>query len=309
MHVAPSARVDEARDAAATTVGIVIRTLNESELIGMCLETLGGQRTRHKIEILVVDSGSTDTTVEIAEAHGVRVVHLSPDDFDYSRALNVGIGELRAELVISLSAHAIPLDDDWVETLAAPFEDPQVAGVTCRQVPWPDAPWREVQRLGRMFGTARRVCTSESAAGLTFSNAASAIRREVWREQPFTLPAAEDQEWADRVLAAGWSLVYEPAASVYHSHQENPRAQARRLIDINRVHPANRGPRTRRKTLREAAGLLYRDGSAILALHAPVRRKVVNLADLLCMVCFYVADFSRAGTTAERRREDSTRPV
>jgi rhamnosyltransferase len=288
-------------DSRATTVGVVIRTLDESELIATCLEVLQAQRSGHELDVVVVDSGSTDATVDIAESCGVRVIHVPPDKFDYSRALNVGIEALRGELLMILSAHAIPVGDGWLEAMTAPFSDASVAGVASRQLPWPDAPWREVQRLGRMFGDARQVYAPESPDGLTFSNAASCIRRSVWRDEPFTLPAAEDQEWAERVVASGWKLVYEPAAAVYHSHAESPRAQARRLIDINRVR-ADGESRTLRRTLREAAGLLYRDGSAILALDESVWRKVVHLGDLVCMVSFYVKDFASAGTTAERRR-------
>ena len=286
------------------TIGVVIRTLNESELIGRCLDTLARQRTPHRLDILVVDSGSTDSTVQLAEAHGARVMHLDAGDFDYSKALNAGIEATDGELAISLSAHAIPLDSGWIEAMAAPFADPRVAGVTCRQVPWPDAPWREVQRLGHTFGETGRAFERADGDEVLFSNAASCVRRSVWRERPFTLPAVEDLDWARRVTEAGWIVIYEPAAAVYHSHRESPRAQARRLIDINRVHVTDED-RTRRRTLREAAGLLYRDGTSILALDQPPRRKAAELAELVRTASYYVTDFSRSGTTAELRRRDA----
>jgi rhamnosyltransferase len=282
------------------TVGVVIRTLNESALIGRCLETLHGQQPGFDLDVLVVDSGSTDDTVAIAEAHGARVLHMRPDDFDYSKALNVGIEAVRGDLVVLLSAHAIPTGDRWLERMLAPFADPAVAGVASRQVPWPDAPWDEVRRLAATFGDAPRRYTRDGAEAPVFSNAASAVRRGVWRDEPFTLPAAEDLEWARRVIAAGWTVVYEPAAAAYHSHAESPRAKARRLIDVNRVG----GPRTRARTLREAAGLTVRDARAILRLDEPPRRKAAHLAHAVGVAAFYVVDFSRTGTTAERRRED-----
>lgn len=284
------------------SVGVVIRSLDESELIGRCLETLRAQRRDFDLDILVVDSGSTDATVEIARSHGARIVELAPGDFDYSRSLNVGIDEVRGDLVVSLSAHAIPIDEGWLEAITAPFERPDVAGVSTRQVPWPDAPWQEVKRLTHAFTEAPRTYSRADATGLLFSNAASAIRRSVWREHPFTLPAVEDLEWAQRVVAAGWSIVYEPRTAVYHSHRESPRAQARRMIDINRVNDAKRTPL---RTLREAAGYLRRDASSIFTLDDPAGRKLAYLAELVRTVWFYVIDFSRAGTTAERRRGDS----
>ena len=281
-------------------LGVVIRTLNEAALIGTCLETLRRQQSEFELDILVVDSGSTDGTLEIVRSHGVRTHELPPGDFDYSSSLNLGIESVAGELVVILSAHAVPVGDRWVATITAPFADPQVAGVTARQLPWPDAPWREVLRLGRVFGQERRVFSPGDDHDLVFSNAASCIRRDVWRSHPFTLPAAEDLDWAARVVAAGHSIVYEPTAAANHSHLESPRAQAQRLIDVNRI--ASAGARTRRRTLREAAGLLYRDSGSILGLDEPPRRKLAHLVELTQTVGFYVIDFSRSGTTAERRR-------
>ena len=294
-----------AKGTSARTVGIVIRTLNESELIRRCLETLAAQSGDFDLDVLVVDSGSTDATLEIAQAHGARITTLAPGDFNYSKALNLGIEQVRGEIVVSLSAHAIPVDDDWLERATAHFADPKVAGVFTRQVPWPGAPWQEVHRLQHQFGSTPRTYSNGDAAEVVFSNAASAIRRTAWSDQRFTLPAVEDIDWAQRVVSAGWLIVYEPDVSVFHSHHEDPRAQAQRLIDINRVLDSETVPRTRRRTLRDAAGLLFRESRKILGLDEPLVRKVSYLSDLVRTVWYYVVDFSRGGTTAERRREDS----
>lgn len=284
------------------TVGVVIRTLDESELIGRCLESLHGQRGGFGLDVLVVDSGSADDTVAIARSHAAQIYELAPGDFDYSKALNVGIEQVRGEFVVSISAHAIPVDDGWLERVTAPFADPRVAGVSSRQVPWPDAPWQEVRRVTQAFGHTPLTFRDGARDEILFSNAASVIRRSVWEEHPFTLPAVEDLDWARRVVAAGWSIVYEPGCAVFHSHNESPRAQARRMIDINRVNDVER---TRARTLREAASYLRRDGRWILRLDEPVARKLGHLAELVGTVWFYVVDFSRSGTTAERRREDA----
>ena len=286
------------------TIGIVIRTLNESELIGRCLEILHRQEGPFELDILVVDSGSTDATLEIARAHGARIVELPPSDFDYSTALNTGIDRVEGDVIMSLSAHAIPLDEHWLQRMTVPFEDGRVAGVASRQIPWPNAPWHEVQRLQDQFGNARRVYSAADLGEIVFSNAASGISRSVWRDEPFTLPAVEDIEWARRVVSAGWTIVYEPEAGVYHSHAESARAQARRLIDIGRVADGEDALRGNRRTLREACGFVYRNFKAIFALDEALRQKIFHLVYVLRVACYYVLDFSRSGTTAERRRED-----
>lgn len=274
-------------------------------MIGRCFECLRNQRGQFELDVVVVDSGSTDSTLEIARTHEARIVEISPGDFDYSKALNVGIQEARGEIVVSISAHAIPVGHEWLERMIAPFEDNGVAGVSCRQVPWPNAPWREVQRLRDQFGESGCVYRRYNREEILFSNAASAIRRAVWIHEPFTLPAVEDLDWAQRVVELGWSIVYEPRAAVYHSHHENAREQARRLIDINRVYHTEAGANARRRTLREAAGLFVRDSRSILKLDEPLGRKLGHLAELVRVAGYYVVDFSRSGTTAERRREDA----
>jgi rhamnosyltransferase len=286
-------------------IGVVIRTLNESALVGRCLEMLDRQRGGFDLDVLVVDSGSTDATREIARDLGARVVELQPTQFDYSKALNLGIEEVTGELVVILSAHAIPVDEQMLEKLVAHFDAPAVAGVAARQVPWPDAPWQEVHRLRDQFAKTRREYSRGDDANIVFSNACSCIRRSVWAAEPFTLPAVEDLEWAERVVAAGWKIVYEPEATVYHSHDEGPRAQAQRLIDMNRVADGETRRRTARRTAREAAGLVVRDSRRVLALDEPLRRKPGYVADVLRVAWYYLLDFSRAGTTAERRRESS----
>jgi rhamnosyltransferase len=291
--------------ATARRVGVLIRTLNESELIATCLETLGRQQPGFDLDVVVVDSGSTDSTVELARAAGARIIEIAPADFDYSRALNVGLEQLDTELVVLLSAHAIPVDGRWLERMTAPFSDPRVAGVSSRQIPWPGAPWWENERLRRAFGDTSERYQGAAGEDILFSNAASCIRMSAWRAEPFTLPAAEDLEWAKRVVAADWKVVYEARASVYHSHDEGPRAQARRMIDINRVHSGGIG---RARVIRQAIGLLARNAGTIARLDEPLRQKPGYLADLLRMVWFYAVDFDRSGTTAERRRADIPSP-
>lgn len=280
-------------------IGVVIRTLNEAEHIATCLQTLARQRPGFDLDTLVVDSGSTDATVALARAHGARVHEISPDAFDYSKAINVGMEQVRGDLVVILSAHAVPVDDDWLASMVAPFADARVAGVASRQIPWDGAPLREVLRLAREFPETGRTYAEPDGEPVLFSNAASCVRRSVWREQPFTLPAAEDIEWARRVVDAGWRVVYQAEAAVHHSHDESPRAQAQRMIDVNRI---GDDARTLRRTLRDAAGILYRDSRRIAAFDEPFTRKLRHLGELVQTVFFYVIDFSRAGTTAERRR-------
>jgi glycosyltransferase involved in cell wall biosynthesis len=288
-----------------SVVGVVIRTLNESELLGTCLTTLRSQEGAFELDVIVVDSGSTDATIEIARSHGARVLEVSPADFDYSTSLNAGLAQVQGDLAVILSAHAIPVGRGWLLRMTEPFTDPHVAGVACRQVPWPDAPWQEVHRLRHQFPESS-FTVADDPSGVVFSNAASVIRLDVWRAEPFSLPAAEDVEWAQRVVERGWQIVYTADVAVRHSHDEGPRAQALRMIDLHRVLDDGHSPRSLWRTVREAGGFVVRDSRKIVALEdQTVRRKLAHLVELLRMAWYYVDDFSRSGSTAERRRADS----
>lgn len=290
----------------AASVGVVIRTLNESELLGTCLESLRRQRGGFDLDIVVVDSGSIDSTLEIAKLHRARILEVPPEDFDYGTALNLGFDEVVGEIVVVLSAHAIPTDDNWLQTMVAPFDDPKVAGVSSRQLPWPNASWKEVHRLHAQFGETRQLYNARNPDEPTFSNAASAIRFTVWRQHPFISTwAAEDMEWARRVIDLGWTIVYEPRASVLHSHDEDPRSQARRWIDIRRAQDGCE-QRSLLGRARDAGGLVYRDVRSILALDVPPRRKSGYVHAVLSTAYHYVVEYNRAGSTAERRRNQGT---
>ena len=232
---------------------------------------------------------------------------MPPAAFDYSKALNAGIDEVRGELVVVLSAHAIPIGDDWLDRMTRPFADPRVAGVASRQVPWPDAPWHEVHRLRervRRDGLTR----PWTITTVVFSNAASVIRRDAWRDQPFALPAAEDRRLGGRrSLSAGWTIVYEAGAAV---SPLAPREPSRARVADDRLPPRPRRDRTPRTRLAnrsaKPAALVVRDGRRIIALEDQTAgRKLAHLVELIRLAWYYVIDFSRSGTTAERRRAGS----
>ncbi|HEX9090947.1 MAG TPA: glycosyltransferase family A protein, partial [Anaerolineales bacterium] len=105
---------------------IVIRAFNEQGHITRLLEGIG-QQSINDIETILVDSGSTDGTVQVASNYPVRIVHVSPEEFTFGFSLNQGVAHAQGELVVIASAHVYPVYPDWLEHLLAPFSDPQVA--------------------------------------------------------------------------------------------------------------------------------------------------------------------------------------
>jgi len=133
----------------------------------------------------------------------------------------VRIAAASGEIVVALSAHALPTSKTWLANLIEPFKDPAVGGVYGRHVPRSNATPFE------LFGMWLSGVTSETPRRQTrdmmFSNANGAVRRHLALEHPFdeTLPGAEDLAWADWIVRHGWVVCYQPAAAVYHSHGES----------------------------------------------------------------------------------------
>jgi rhamnosyltransferase len=202
-------------------VSIVIRAKNEARFIGETLEAIGRQEGVGRVEVIVVDSGSTDGTQDIVRGFPARLIEIPPETFTYGRALNVGVAAALGGVVVSLSAHSLPAHERWLANLVRNFADARVAGVYGRQIPRANASFFDLfgMALSGVTSTRRRWQEKD----MMFSNANGAFRRQLCRIFPFDerLLGAEDLAWAHVVQGQGYAVVYEPGAPVYHSHRES----------------------------------------------------------------------------------------
>lgn len=196
----------------ARTASIIIRTKNEEEGLARTLDGVFSQSIPPH-EVIIVDSGSVDRTLEIARCYPVRVVHVPVEQWGYGRAINVGAAVATGEILVCLSAHCPAINRSWLANLLCHFGDPTVAAV-----------WGPGIRPGRSLHPPQPPSRQEPGTynvhnrlwGL--SNGNSALRRSLWQEFPFdeTLPAAEDKAWGREAMSRGYSIVHDPAAAVTH---------------------------------------------------------------------------------------------
>jgi rhamnosyltransferase len=219
-------------------ISVVVPVKNGGPELVRCLEAIAGQKVEDEVEVVVVDSGSTDGTPERARALGAHVHEIEAAAFNYGLSRNLGVALAVGETLVFTSHDASAVEAEWLARLVAPLRDPEVAGVYGRQLPYADAPPTERYFLDFLYGPRPRVQRLEQPDDLTFettlfSNVNSAIPREVWERYPFAedVVGSEDQEWSRRVLLDGRTIVYEPHAAVYHSHTYTPSAAFRRFFD------------------------------------------------------------------------------
>ena len=220
---------------------IIIRAYNEEKHIGRLLTGIMQQRM-DDLEIILVDSGSTDSTIEIASKFPVKVIQIHPEEFTFGRSLNLGISHARGEYIVMASAHVYPVFPDWLERLVEPFSDKQVGLTYGKQRGNSTSKFSEHQIFARWYPDQSYLKKMDPFC----NNANAAIRRTLWEQHAYdeTLTGLEDLEWARWAMEQGYVLSYIAEAEVVHVHDEKPRdvynRYRREAIAFKRLFPDER---------------------------------------------------------------------
>jgi glycosyltransferase involved in cell wall biosynthesis len=213
-------------------ISIIVRTKNEERWIAHCLAMLYKQ-DYYDFEVILVDNASTDHTIKVANRFQLAAT-INVDEYLPGYALNQGIRASRGRFIVCLSAHCIPKEDNWLSCLLSNFEkDEKVAGVYGRQLPLSYSSTIDKRDLLIVFGQDRRVQVKD----YFFHNANSMLRRDIWEKYPFDEGATniEDRLWGKTVTNAGFHIIYDPNAAVYHHHglhQSNTPQRAKGVVSV-----------------------------------------------------------------------------
>lgn len=208
---------------------IVIRTLNEVRYLDDLMVMIARQKTDGiDIETVLIDSGSTDGTLEVAQAHGCRITHIDKSEFSFGRSLNRGCAFSSGDILVFVSGHCVPLDERWLESLCRPIIDGRVAYTYGRQIGDDDSNYSERRIFAKYFPATSAI----PQEGFFCNNANSALSRAVWEANPFDedLTGLEDMDLAKRLVAQQMQIGYVAEAGVFHHHQESW-AQVRRRFE------------------------------------------------------------------------------
>ena len=221
-------------------VSVVIRTLNEAKHLDELLGAIGSQiKKDFDVETVIIDSGSTDGTLSIAESQGCRITYITKKQFTFGRSLNMGSDFARGDILVYISGHCIPNKNTWLMNLIKPILDGTAGYTYGRQTGRDTTKYAE----GKIFEKYFPLESKNPQNGFFCNNANSAIDRKIWLKFKFDeqITGLEDMELAKRYCDKNGKVAYISEACVYHIHNETwtqtRRRYEREAIALQQIMP------------------------------------------------------------------------
>lgn len=215
-------------------VTIVIPTKNAGDILDRTLGMVFSQKTQFSYEVVCVDSGSKDDTLNIIQKYPCKLVQIEPEEFGHGKTRNYGARQGTGEFIIFITQDAAPASDTWLENFILAMKlDDEIAGGFGIHYPYEDCNALDRVDLVRHFqnfGQENRIFYIDDMEKYKadngymqylafFSDNNACIRRSVWEKYPYPdVDFAEDQVWMRQMMEKGYKKVYCPYAPVYHSH-------------------------------------------------------------------------------------------
>ena len=200
-------------------ISIIIRTLNEETYLDRLIKGIKSQDIEaHQLEIIIVDSGSTDSTLQIAKNHDCRITHIEKSEFTFGRSLNIGCDFAKGDLLVFVSGHCIPASETWLLSLVSPLIDETCDYSYGRQLGHESTKFSECRLFDKHFPGYSKL----PQKGFFCNNANAAVTRQIWEAFKFDeeLSGLEDMDLAKKIVNRGNQIGYVADAPVYHIHDE-----------------------------------------------------------------------------------------
>ena len=195
-------------------VSIIMRSKNSDWVIAQSLAALYSQSFKD-FELIIVDSGSTDKTLEIIKSYPHKLIQIEPQNYFPGTVLNMTIEKCEGEIIIFQNSDAVPLTSETLNNLLKAFEDNQTQAAFARQIPRPDAATCVRRDYSQSFPD-----SSVTPDWITLSLPLAAMRKSIWKKHKFYTDAwaSEDTEWGKWAKDNSYKIAYMKDSLVMHSH-------------------------------------------------------------------------------------------
>jgi GT2 family glycosyltransferase len=236
-------------------ISVLIPTRNAGPEFDRCLRAIRDQRGVTGIELIVIDSSSTDGTPDLAQKHGALVKSIPVDQFNHGMTRN-DLAELsNHSLMLFTVQDAFLVGSYALRDLALQLlNNPQCAAVSARQIPRTDADlfasYSSLAHETAMEWDSDRFTTPLGAGRLhslptlkrrqltALDNVCCLVRSEVWKDLRFRpLPFSEDLDFGQRCVESGRGIGHSHSVAVIHSHNRPAQFHLRRHL-VDRLHVA-----------------------------------------------------------------------
>lgn len=266
-------------------VSIIIRTLNEDKYLDDLLRSIKKQETQgFDVQTVIIDSGSVDKTLAIAESHDAAITHIKKNEFTFGRSLNMGSEFSSGDVLVYISGHCIPENNLWLNKLVEPIINGKIDYTYGKQIGRYTTKYSENKIFEKYFPN----FSKNPQDDFFCNNANSAISRSSWKKYQFdeAITGLEDIELAKRLFKDGGKIAYISDATVYHIHDESwsqiKRRYEREAIALQAIMPEIKI--TIKDTARYIIAAILHDASSAIRDHKLIR-------ELVGIISFRVAQY------------------
>ena len=222
-------------------------TYNGEKYLRPLIESLFLQDFDLSPEILVIDSSSEDSTLQIVQSYNLKVRVIDKTSFSHPGTRNLGVSLTGGAYIVFITQDALPGNPQWLGELIKPFRFfPNLAASYSRQSPRPDcnpleakdiyggAPCIDEVQLVDLNQEWQRIDFDANIIRyMRFSNVSACYSRKLLQENPFdeTLKMVEDQDWCKRMIEGGYAIYYASKSVVMHSHNFSIKETYQRYFD------------------------------------------------------------------------------
>lgn len=202
---------------------IVLLTLNPGEKFKLLLKAIFNQEYR-KFEVILIDSASTDNTLNYAKEYPIRIFKIQRNEFGHGKTRNLGARLAKGRYVVYITQDAIPANKYWLTNIIKNLRKENVAGSFGRQIPYENANPLDLFNYNEDYPNRKKIIDKKNynKSNVLYSDANSALKKKTVIKYPYRdILVSEDLGWALDVIKNNYKIVYEPKAAVIHSHAFN----------------------------------------------------------------------------------------